>query len=804
MNRKLTPEQEKIIHHPLGQHARVLAVAGSGKTTTMVQRVRHLVIDLNQDPRHIRVVMFNRMAREDFEGKIVSAIPDVSLRPKVYTFHALAHRLRLDAAKYGPTLNRVENWFGETEELARICMHRAIDSLLREEAIEYDMDPEEALDAVGLWKASLIPPERAGHRFNPDLPLVYRRFEELRCQKPAVTFDDFVPEAMRLFERNQAFRQRWTNKMDHIIVDEYQDINYGQQQLVRLLAGDRADVMVVGDDDQTIYEWRGARPHYILEGFKQDFAHKPVIDYQLSHSFRFGPLVAQTAHNVIRFNQRRQIKPLVAHNVQQQTDLTILTDETEQGTQIGRAMAQEIEQLVRREQVPPERIVVLGRIFAQLEGLQTVFIRQKIPYRVLGMGPFFERDENRTLIDYIRLAQALDRHAKTLRPWRSVKTDGDNEEPIQSRHRRAARSGQGPYAEAVRTVLAVANTPSRKLSRQLLRQAVEQGAARGFTLGRSLEDLLDSAESPLWAEPRETLQELLGFLHRLDERLDQEPGLKAGALLEWIVKHTGYQEHFARYYGEGEASIERMSSVDNFIQFATDVNLSVPEFTEYLRTLDPGLGLPDDKVITMTTVHRTKGLEYDYVFIPACVEGSMPVNMAETAGVFDKGGQVPDHPLSPPLESERRLFYVALTRVIKHIYIGTIGTPESGRPGQAGGLLGSRFLEEIQLEPTRPLVKAVQQTLGGPSDGAVLLNTVRQLAGYQGIINDMLTHYLADRPGPDLPARIKEILKQTAETRFQYEQEYPDLRQSARSARLEPEPAPVDWDDPWKGIGKTR
>ena len=166
------------------------------------------------------------------------------------------------------------------------------------------IDPKVALETVGLWKASLIPPERGGHRTDPDLPLVYRRFEELRVREQALTFDDFIPEAFKIMDSHPEFQRRWTDRLDHLIVDEYQDVNYGQQQLIRLLAGNKADVMVVGDNDQTIYEWRAARPRYILEEFKRDFANKPVgADYPLSHSFRFGPLVAQTAYNVITTNE---------------------------------------------------------------------------------------------------------------------------------------------------------------------------------------------------------------------------------------------------------------------------------------------------------------------------------------------------------------------------------------------------------------------------------------------------------------------------------------------------------------------
>jgi len=398
-------------------------------------------------------------------------------------------------------------------------------------------------------------------------------------------------QACSQFQRctHPTFRLRLVNRLDHLIVDEYQDINYGQQQLIRLLAGERADVMVVGDDDQTIYEWRAARPYYILQGFKEDFDNKPVIGYQLPRSFRFGPLAAQAAYNVIVFNQQRESKPLVSHDVHQHTGITILTDDSEQPTQIALGMAQEVGTLVWDKDVPPKNIGVLGRTFVQLEGLQTVFVERKIPFRVLGMAPFFERDENRTLIDYIRLALAWDEPASVMKPWRSVRETVDSEEPAQSRtsSRYRLRYRHSPHGEAVRTVLAVANTPSRMLARTTLQRAVERGGKQGLSLGKSLEQLLDATSSPLRAERRETLQELVDFLHRIAERVAGEPNLKAGEMLNWIVEHTGYREHYARYYGEGIASVERMASVDNFIAFASRTGKTVLAFINYLKTLDP-------------------------------------------------------------------------------------------------------------------------------------------------------------------------------------------------------------------------
>jgi len=798
---ELTREQQAIIDHPIGSHARVLAVAGSGKTTTMVQRVRHLVLDLGADPKNIRVVMFNRLARESFEKKLSEALPDGSRRPKVSTFHSLAYSLILAVQKQGLIDKNAREWIGNTEELARVCAHRAMDGLIREGLLDQEVDSGDVLSAIGQWKASLIPPERAGHRTNPDMPLIYKRFEELRKEANAITFDDFVPIGMDILTQNETLRRQWANKLDHLIVDEYQDINYGQQQLIRVLAGTRADVMVVGDDDQTIYEFRAARPHYILQGFKADFSNKPVADYQLSHAFRFGPLIAQTAYNVISFNRQREPKALVAHTPLQETGITLYTDVSEQSAQISQTMVDEIIALVRQRQVKPEAIAVLGRTFAQMEGLQMMCLQRRIPYRVLGMAPFFERDENRTLIDYIRLALAWDEPANMLRPWRvPVGLNDDPEEAVAGQYQPYTLAHDTPTAEAVRIVLAVANTPFRKLSRDILSRAVERGYAGGLSLGETLLKLHETNDSALPGERRDAMRELTDILRRIRERVLTEtmPKLAAADLLAWLVDSVGYYEHFQKYYGSEAASGDRINSVKNFLLYATLVGKPVVEFIDHLKSLDTTLGLPTNQVITFTTIHRTKGLEFDYVFIPNCVEGSMPVHYTTDLATYDITGQTPDPPASSGLESERRLFYVAVTRAIRHLYIGTIEPPVLGLQGASSTALPSRFLDEMRLEPSRMAIGVVRQSLGEGKDwDTALAGVAVQLSGHRRLVQSVLAHYSPFQLSQRLPEKLASVLNGVSEVPFQYSFEYAIVTQVMQK----PAPGPRIWKDPWASIG---
>lgn len=235
----LTDEQKDVINHELGSHARVLAVAGSGKTTTMVYWAHHLIARQGVDPRSIRILMFNRLARDQFSDKLNELIPDPSRRPQVHTFHSFAYQVIRDATARKILPESLDRWLEEKEEQVRWTLLRVIEDLERQEIINIGtVDADMALTAISLWKGSLIPPERAGHRTNQDLPLVYKEFERLRRDANAITYNDFVPYVVQMLETEPKIKDLYIGKARVVIVDEYQDVNYGQHRLVDLLAVD--------------------------------------------------------------------------------------------------------------------------------------------------------------------------------------------------------------------------------------------------------------------------------------------------------------------------------------------------------------------------------------------------------------------------------------------------------------------------------------------------------------------------------------------------------------------------------------
>jgi DNA helicase II / ATP-dependent DNA helicase PcrA len=647
----LTEEQKAVVFHRREKHARVLAVAGSGKTTTMVHRVKHLLLEERVSKDEICILMFNKLAREQFRQKLEKELPTDS-RPEAHSFHSFSYMLIRGMVAKGLMPDR-KLWGEDKNYLIHQTVHTSINGLVSQGIVQPDsIDAEKALEAIGLWKGSLIPPDRAGHRESPYLPRVYKEFEQLRHSRNALTFDDLIRDAVEILEDDNPVSRRWRNGCDFVIVDEYQDVNFAQQRLIELIAGHRADVMVVGDDDQTIYEWRGARPKYILHDFEKDFNNKPLIEYHLSHTFRLGPRIAQRAQNVINFNKDRKQKHVIANDTAKRSIIDVVLD--------VRELVQEITSLLDGGEDPRE-IIVLGRLYSQLSDLEAQFLTRKIPYHVLGREPFFKRREVTVLLDYIKVALAFDE----------------------------------PISEGLEKLfLTVANTPNRKLTKDLLSAAMK----RRRTIRYALMDLAQSSESPFNRTQRETVEDLLAWLERLRERITKEASLQAGDLLLWMVKHLNYLEHFDAYYGKGEEAEDRKRVIISFCTYAKFTKLSPFELVRHIEALDTTQGRPEKQQITMTTIYRVKGREYNYVIIPSCEEGYMPYLREASNKTFDTAGIIADPLPSDVLESERRLFYVAITRAKIGVFIGTLplNTQANSNTSQP-----SRFLYEMQFDSTQ-------------------------------------------------------------------------------------------------------
>lgn len=731
----LTDEQQRLVLHPRGQHARVIAVAGSGKTTALAYRVQRLVTDEQVKPTRIRVLMFNRLARLQFADKLTKIGLPTALQPKVNTFHSFALQFIKFLTERGRYPGYQEIWGNEKEELVRIHTHRAIRNLSREGRIARDdYDVDEIMDAISLWKGALIPPERAGHRHEPSFAQIYREYEQLRQRAQALTYDDFVPAIVQTLEANTELRREIAGLSDVILVDEYQDVNYSQQRLLELLTGPQTDVMVVGDDDQTIYEWRGARPNYMLSDFTARFSNKSCVDYTLSRSFRFGPLIAQCANNVIRFNQRRLPKSLHAHHVDRHSGIELMMTEPGATIDSNRALLQQIITLLQSG-VEPKEVRVLGRMYSQFSELETQCLHRKIPYRIEGQAPFFKRREIRVLLDYAHMALAL-------------------EEPLSR--------------EAVQALVKIANVPNRWLNRDVLSRTLDVFEAAGHSALGALFGLANADASPFSESQRANVSDLVATLERSREMILRQ-NTSAAAFFPWLVNRIDYEQYFDDYYGRGETSEDRKRTVATFLEYAKSLKLGVAEFLQHVEALDPSLGLPDDEVIVMTTIFRVKGLEYDYVFIPNCDEGYLPCLIDTPSPVYDRTGEVVEPERSELIENERRLFYVALTRAKLGAFIGCQPLPTNQQLASSDVTpKPSRFIFEMQLAETTRATTFLQLVAGKKRWSSVNLeSTVAGLAKHPQIARGLVV-YLQASGKPDIAAQLENLLPSGDAPAFAY------------------------------------
>jgi DNA helicase-2/ATP-dependent DNA helicase PcrA len=700
-----TKEQQAIIDHPRGNHARVLAVAGAGKTTTMA----HLILGQMRrgvPAKMIQVLMFNALARKEFIHKMTSMGISPDEQPAIDTFHSFASRVFRYAQRQGFMPDLKDNWSEEEGERERISLARIINELERAEKIPQNtIDTEMSLSAIGLWKGELVPPDRERARTNGPEALieVFVEFEKIRVEKQAFTFDDYVPMAVQALEMNQSVADQFARGLQLIVVDEYQDINYGQQRMVELIAGSHADIVVVGDDDQTIYEWRGARPDYILDHMAGTLNGKPVIDYVLSQSFRFGPLLAQAAHNVISVNERRKAKPLVAFDPKKNTAVQIVEESAEQANDLSVALCDELVLVAKRTQ-NPSQIIVLGRSYSQMQGLESVCLIRKIPYCVVGNRPFYARTEITTLVDYLRIAQQL-------------------KQPMTQ--------------ECLRLCIGILNRPNRKLNKRYIEALLEMYRRRGATLQEALSDIVDPAQVGE-LKPKQ-IDQLTILLFALEQILAaSSKAKKAHVILTEFIENVQYRKHYQDFYGKGEASHDRLDAISQFIGYVASLDTYVPEFIPHFDSLDSTCGASEEDLIVFTTIFRTKGLEYDYVFIPDVMEGKMPVLGASEMQVWDAArGNAPDTPASLAIERERRLFYVGLTRAKVCAYIGVMRQPERGT--KSGNLPEiSRFVDEMHLDQTKQIIGIVVQKEGNTAQ--TLLHKLREVGVGKAMRHQLATY----------------------------------------------------------------
>ena len=661
----------------------VLAGAGSGKTRVLTYRIAHLVADLGIAPWRILAITFTNKAAAEMRERLGALLPDGTRGMWVCTFHAMCVRmLREDADLLGYT--------GQFTIYDDDDSRRMVRDIMQALGIEQKQYPLNMIRSkISAAKNAMIDPDEFSRRAStpPEQKAaqVYLELERRLRAANAMDFDDLLVRALELLRTRPEVLEKYQERFRYISVDEYQDTNHVQYEIANLLAGRYQNLMVVGDDDQSIYSWRGADISNILD-FEQDFPAAHVV--KLEQNYRSTGHILSAANAVVRHNSQRKEKRLfTAAGDGEKIQAYQASDERDE----GRWIASEIEKL-RAGGMSYDDIAVFYRTNAQSRILEDMFLRAGVPYKIVGGTRFFDRAEIRDVMAYLKM---IVNPADEVSVKRVINTPrrGIGTTTIERIDALASESGCS-FFQACELACAETGRFTAKARRALgdFVRIVREGRRMDGELQRVVESIVDmtgliqalSAEGTVEAESRvENIREFLGVAAEFEETHDDIEGtLESLAELRAAgVAETGEVAADAANEGSGAAPRDQDETERVYGPLACKALPALLEWLALRSDLDSLAG--GTHAVTMMTVHSAKGLEFPAVFVAGLEEGIFP----HVAGFSDDPAK---------LEEERRLAYVAITRARKRLFITYAATRRSFGTTQANPR--SRFVGEIPEE----------------------------------------------------------------------------------------------------------
>lgn len=636
----------------------VLAGAGSGKTRVLTHRIAHLVEDLNVAPWQIMAITFTNKAAAEMRERLQSLIGGGARGMWVSTFHSMCVRiLRTDCERVG--FAKGFTIYDDSDS------KRLVEQIMDELNIDKKRYPIPALrnrisQAKNDLQVAEVFAEKTSDQVGQVAARVYTRLQERLRQLNAFDFDDLLLYTWLLLKNHPDVLAAYQNRFRYLMVDEYQDTNHAQYVLTQLLAAAHKNIMVVGDDDQSIYSWRGADLRNILD-FENDYPEARVV--KLEENYRSMGNILAAANAVIANNLTRKPKKLFTSKpAGDKISVYSATDERDE----GRWIASEIEHQ-HGEGMSYNQIAVFYRTNAQSRMLEDMLMRAGVPYRLIGGTRFFDRAEIRDVMAYLNLvvnpANDVAAHRVINVPKRGIgKTTVEHIDYV-------ARETGITFLQAAE--LCIADDQIRSATRKAIAEFVALiHEAQGYAgdLRKVVEAIVDKA----------------GLIRALEAENSDD----AAGRIENIQELFGVVDEYAQTHDDADALFEPPTAedapeADDEPPVRTFQANSLPDFVEWvtLRT-DMDTVAEDGEAITMMTIHAAKGLEFDCVFVAGMEES-----------LFPHGNSSQD---SQGLEEERRLAYVAITRARKKLYLTNAFTRQIF--GQSSANPPSRFISEIPLE----------------------------------------------------------------------------------------------------------
>lgn len=622
----------------------VLAGAGSGKTRVLVHRIAWLIQAESVSPYGIIAVTFTNKAANEMRHRIEQLLNLPLQNMWVGTFHGLAHRLL--RAHWSEAGLSQDFQILDADDQYRL-IRRIIISL---ELDEHQWVPKQIQWFINHHKDEGRRPQHIDDRndvYTKTLVRIYKTYEDACQRANVIDFAEILLRAHELWLKNPELLKHYQQRFRHILVDEFQDTNTIQYAWIRLLAGNDNHLMIVGDDDQSIYGWRGAKIENI-QRFNRDFVAAQII--RLEQNYRSTGTILQAANALIDHNQGRMGKELwTSGGMGEPIAVYAGFNEIDEARFIVSQIRENIDKgLARRE------IALLYRSNAQSRILEESLIQAGIPYRIYGGLRFFERAEIKDALGYLRLI--------------------------------ANRNDDAAFERVV-------NTPTRGLGEQTLQTIRQQARQRSTSLWQTAKALLN--EKALAAR---TCNLLAAFLDLIDQMAEQSNLFDLFGLTQTVLDRSGLWTHFQKEKGEkAQARIENLEELLNATrQFTPAEDNGLTPLTSFLShvALEAGENQADpyEDSVQLMTLHAAKGLEFPLVFLCGMEEGLFPHQMSIT-----EPGR---------LEEERRLCYVGMTRAMRKLYLTYAenrrqhGTEVYHQPSRFISEIPSELLQEVRFKAT--------------------------------------------------------------------------------------------------------
>ncbi|GJJ80223.1 ATP-dependent DNA helicase Rep [Pasteurella canis] len=667
---KLNEQQQKAVKYVTGP-CLVLAGAGSGKTRVIINKIAYLVANCGYQPRQIAAVTFTNKAAREMKERVAHSIGKQASRGlTVSTFHTLGFDIiKREYKQLGLKANMT--LFDEHDQFA-LLKELTVDLLAEEKELL-----RELVSTISNWKNDLISPQQAktlardakGDTF----AICYERYSKQIRAYNALDFDDLIMLPTLLFKQNEDVRLKWQQKIRYLLVDEYQDTNTSQYELIKLLVGERACFTVVGDDDQSIYSWRGARPQNMMR-LKTDFPQLEVI--KLEQNYRSTQRILHCANILIANNEHVFDKQLFS-TLQSGEKLQVIEAKNEED-EAERVVSELIaHRFMNKAKYKDYAILYRGNHQSRL--LEKVLMQNRIPYKISGGTSFFSRAEIKDMMAYLRLLVNQDDDAAFLR---------------------------------------IVNTPKREIGTVTLERLGTLAQEKQISLFEAIFDFeLIQRVTP---KAYNALQNFAQWVVQLSDEIGHSEPERA---IRTMLAQLHYEEYLYEYALSPKAAEMQSKNVATLFDWVGDM-LKGDEVDEPMNlnqivtrlTLRDMMerGEEDDESdqVQLMTLHASKGLEFPHVFLIGMEEGILPHQTS-----IDEDN----------VEEERRLAYVGITRAQQNLVFslckerrqfGEILKPEPSR------FLAELPVDDIQWERDKPpMTKAQQQE-----------NTANQLANLRAIL----------------------------------------------------------------------